>query len=330
MIRKRGSVSAVTLIAGLVLMATAGHAQEVPIPETDRSEDAALTAPSPAAIEAVSATLPIEFWIDACLPTSAPTHTSARGRLGLEGNFQLFHARGRRELIENRPEEAIADFTDALRLNPYDGCTYYLRALAMRRSIPAREYRAVGDLSEALRLNPGLVPAYVQRAQAYTRLAEWDKTDRALREAALGLEYAVAQVNAMTQTTVIGSIHAQAEALSRQLRTERRSRLDASTLEYLADMGGEKILGALQLGSGEERVGPAEALAYYRRALIDYMKALRLDPNAPESNGMIQVIQDRMTLLGTELDTRLRVSGSDPMHPAATPSAQSPMGGPPQ
>jgi hypothetical protein len=68
-------------------------------------------------------------------------------------------------------DAAIADFTEALRLDPSDKMTHYLRARAYEgRSIP-RDELAVAELTEAIRLDSHFIPAYYDRAQVYEVLA---------------------------------------------------------------------------------------------------------------------------------------------------------------
>ena len=75
---------------------------------------------------------------------------------------------------ENGPVEmdaAIADFTEALRLNPSDKYAYFFRAKAYEgRGIPRDEF-ALADLMEAIRLDSRFLPAYYLRGRVYEILA---------------------------------------------------------------------------------------------------------------------------------------------------------------
>jgi serine/threonine protein kinase/lipoprotein NlpI len=67
---------------------------------------------------------------------------------------------------------AIADTTEAIRLDPKNAQAYELRARARGRSHAFRA--AIDDATEAIRLDPGREEAYVVRGTAYNGLGEWN------------------------------------------------------------------------------------------------------------------------------------------------------------
>jgi tetratricopeptide (TPR) repeat protein len=90
------------------------------------------------------------------------------------------------ERLEDKEEydraiaDAIADYTEALRLNPTDATAYYIRGVIYADK---GEYdRAIADYTEAIRLNPDYADPYNDRGIAYyykrdyarTR-ADWEK-----------------------------------------------------------------------------------------------------------------------------------------------------------
>jgi tetratricopeptide (TPR) repeat protein len=64
---------------------------------------------------------------------------------------------------ERRIDKAIADCSEAIRLNPKDAYAYLGRGLAYRRK--GDPSRAIGDFTEAISLNPKLAEAYCSRGK---------------------------------------------------------------------------------------------------------------------------------------------------------------------
>ncbi len=82
----------------------------------------------------------------------------------LEGN--VHYAKG-------EDQEAIADYTEAIRLDPDYAVAYNNRGLAYRY---LGEYeRAIDDCTEAIRLDPDLAIAYNNRGYAYHDLGEYER-----------------------------------------------------------------------------------------------------------------------------------------------------------
>ena len=78
-----------------------------------------------------------------------------------------YHARGLAYRRKGAYDEAIADFTEALRLNPERDVIYHARGLAYAEKGAYDE--AIADYTEALRLNPEFAKAYHHRGLAYRR-----------------------------------------------------------------------------------------------------------------------------------------------------------------
>src|SRR5271157_1867576 len=86
------------------------------------------------------------------------------------------------QLLKQLPGPAIANFTEALRLDPQNQSAYYHRALAHAQSfLPVRsaaassedtsrdnKKRALGDLTDAIRLDPAAIQAFLARAEVHT------------------------------------------------------------------------------------------------------------------------------------------------------------------
>jgi tetratricopeptide (TPR) repeat protein len=69
-------------------------------------------------------------------------------------------------------DRAIADYDEAIRLDPKDAPTYYNRGLAYDRK--GEHDRAIADYDEAIRLDPKDADTYVNRGVAYVGKGEFD------------------------------------------------------------------------------------------------------------------------------------------------------------
>ena len=81
-------------------------------------------------------------------------------------------------------DRAIADFTEAIRLDPKFANAYASRGVAYRDK--GDMDRAIADYTEAIRLDPKLAIAYVNRGLAYEKLADFARA-RSDFNATLGL-----------------------------------------------------------------------------------------------------------------------------------------------
>jgi tetratricopeptide (TPR) repeat protein len=77
------------------------------------------------------------------------------------------YSRGLEYLEYNEPDQAIAAFTEALRLNPRHLYAYFARGCAWAERDKLDE--AIADYGEAIRLDPSYAAAYSNRAAALTR-----------------------------------------------------------------------------------------------------------------------------------------------------------------
>ncbi len=100
------------------------------------------------------------------------------------GEQDLEHCKSGAELQEQgRFEEAIAEFNEAIRINPKLEWAYVSRAFSY--SEMGQYDRALQDCDQAIRLDPELENAYILRASAYSEMGEFDKAlqdfDQAIR-----------------------------------------------------------------------------------------------------------------------------------------------------
>ena len=70
-------------------------------------------------------------------------------------------------------DTAIADYTEAIRINPEFAATYNNRANAHAKI--GENDEAIADLTEMIRLKPELAKAYNNRGNIYQRMGKYDK-----------------------------------------------------------------------------------------------------------------------------------------------------------
>ena len=88
---------------------------------------------------------------------------------------------------EEEHDKAIADYTEAIRLNPKDADAYYNRGLAYWNK--GKFDKAIAEYTEAIRLNPKLAEAYYSRGFAYRNNGDLAKAEADFAKAKeLGLE----------------------------------------------------------------------------------------------------------------------------------------------
>ncbi|MDR2717539.1 MAG: tetratricopeptide repeat protein [Treponema sp.] len=184
-------------------------------------------------------------------------------------------------------EMAIADFTEALKLDPNMGAAYKLRGAALYASVSRIIYVAddfgsiityvpegqismnqthayeqvIADYTQAIRLNPNDAIAYANRGNAYSDKSDYDRAIADYTQAIrLNPNYTIAYAN--RATAYIG-----------------KSDLDRAITDYNQAI----------------RLDPNNVIAYYNRgktydtkkdydrAIADYTQAIRLDPNHVDS-----------------------------------------------
>jgi Flp pilus assembly protein TadD len=79
--------------------------------------------------------------------------------------------------------QAIAEFTEAIRLNPNDAETYYRRGAAYDEVYAAG--LAIADFTKAIQLDPNYAKAYYYRYILYEETGEFDKAKADLAKAKL-------------------------------------------------------------------------------------------------------------------------------------------------
>jgi len=104
-------------------------------------------------------------------------------------NAQAYYFRGLTLLDQEKSWEAIADFNQALELEPNYPEAYFNRALARTQLAanlpePTRGPNPIADYTEAIRLNPGYADAYYNRGLAYLVLKQYSEAIADFQQAA--------------------------------------------------------------------------------------------------------------------------------------------------
>ena len=81
---------------------------------------------------------------------------------------------GSRLQDQGRLEEAVAEYTEAIRLNPRFATAYFRRGSASRHAELGDTAGAIEDFDTNIELNPSFVKAYVSRGVAYVALGQID------------------------------------------------------------------------------------------------------------------------------------------------------------
>jgi tetratricopeptide (TPR) repeat protein len=191
---------------------------------------------------------------------------------------------------ESKYNQAIADYTEALRLNPESARAYGSRGDAYRGK---KEYdQAIADYTEALRLNPNSVRAYNSRGDAYRGKKEYDQAiadyTEALRlnpESARAIASRGETYHALSRYDEALADFDRAIALDKEYDWAIANRGWTYYVlhrgdEALADFDRAIALNAEYAWAIARRGATYHALGRYDEAKADYTEALRLNPKS--------------------------------------------------
>jgi len=94
---------------------------------------------------------------------------------------KFYFNRGFEYAKKGKLDQAIADYTKALELNPKFDWAYYNRGNAYEKK--GRHARAIADYTKVIELNPRYAAAYNNRAIAYYHQKDYDKAWKDVRKA---------------------------------------------------------------------------------------------------------------------------------------------------
>jgi tetratricopeptide (TPR) repeat protein len=216
------------------------------------------------------------------------TFVIGRGNAGKTNTAKLYIARGTVLDGLGKHDEAIADFTRAIALNPHDQLAYSDRATEYMAS--SRFELAIVDLTEVIRAEPANGMAFYNRATAYERTGGRDKALDDYRSAAHLLpSFAPATaalgrlLKASDPDAALFDLNAaiQLDPKSPALRSRATLYLSLGRLhQALADFNqviandGSDSIAFLDRGVTNEKIGDIEG------AISDYGRSIELAPSA--------------------------------------------------
>ena len=200
---------------------------------------------------------------------------------------------GNRHFQQGKYEEAIADYNEAIRINPESAEAYYNRGTT--KDMLGRHEEAIEDYKEASRVNPQFAQAYYNRGNAKDALGRHEEAiedyDEAIR---INSQYAQAYCNRGTVKLTLDQHNEAIEDYDEAIRINLQfakayyNRGIAKGMlgwyeEAIADFN-ETIRISPQFAEAYGNRGNAKvALGRYDDAIADYDQAIRINPQFAEA-----------------------------------------------
>ena len=186
-------------------------------------------------------------------------------------------------------DEAIGDFTDAIRVDPTYTLAYFNRGLAYDNK--GNYDKAVSDYTEAIGLDPSFLPSYFNRGIAYGHQRNYDKAVSDYTEA-IGLDpnYAAGYLNRGLEYRNEGNWQKAISDLTEAIRLDPNlavtyfERGKAYSDHGQLDKAISDYTDAIRLNPNNARAYVNRGIAYSDQgrldaAISDFTDAIRLDPN---------------------------------------------------
>ncbi|MFO0912614.1 MAG: tetratricopeptide repeat protein [Pirellulales bacterium] len=237
---------------------------------------------------------------DAQLYKSRASVWTALGKLGLatadseqaillKPSAENWCSRGTVYWLRGEHDQAIADFSESLRLDPEYVGAYTSRGLV--RVVTGEYEAAIADFTEALRLDPNSANAYANRGAAWLMTGEFDKAIADLDEA-LRMDPMDASAYNIRGNAWMGKSDF-AKAIADLSLSIKLAPNNASAYHNRANVWREKSEYDRAIADYSQilRIKPDDAKTYYRRgemwqvksdldkAIADYTETLRLEPS---------------------------------------------------
>jgi tetratricopeptide (TPR) repeat protein len=179
---------------------------------------------------------------------------------------------------------AIADFTQAIRLDPNNADAYFGRGYSYANK---NDYdRAIGDYNEAIRLKPDDAAAYTNRGSAYAEKGDYDRAIADFTQYIRRIANLVEAANAANNRVLVSTMNYMlVEAYDKRGRAYVfKGSYDRAMADFTESI----------------RLDPNNADAYvyrggvyyfkndYARARADFKKALQLNPNHTEARYLLE------------------------------------------
>jgi len=219
----------------------------------------------------------------------APLQLEKRGLSEAEEHYNA----GVKLVSQGKLEEAIAEYNEAIRLEPYLAPAYINRGIVYARL--GQHQRAIQDFDEAIRLDPQYAEAYYSRGLAYARLGQYQDAIQDYDEAiALNPQYTLAYNNRGTAYISLGQFQRAIQDFDEAIALNPKYTLAYNNrgIAY-ARLG--QYQDAIQDYDEAIRLDPQYTLAYinrgvtytrlgqHQRAIQDYDEAIRLDPQKAQA-----------------------------------------------
>ena len=243
--------------------------------------------------------------------------SASEKELGGEISAELLLARGIAFAEKGQFDRAIADYDEAIRLNPQDTNAFYNRGFSYGKK--GEHDRAIADFNEAIRLDPKDAVAFGHRATAYVlndqydrAIADYDEAIRLDRNFALPFAGRGMAYSAKGQYGHAIADYDEAIRLDRNFAEAFALRGIAYSAKGQHDRAFADYDEAIRLNPQDTNAFNNRGNAYfnkgdYDRAIADYDEAIRLDPNFTLAiKSRAEAIAKKNELGGSTEELRLR------------------------